>query len=68
MRRNAYIFESISFDIDDFFELAKLLAYFVVPNEYGMNDRLKLETSHNIGAPLLEKILSDLLFWKDKKF
>ena len=48
--------------------MAKMFAYFVVPNEYGMNDKLKLETAHNIAGPLLEKILNDLMFWKEMKY
>jgi hypothetical protein len=33
--------------------LAKILAYFVVPNEYGINENEKLATAKNTISPLL---------------
>lgn len=48
--------------------MARLLAYFVVPNEYGISDKQKLMTAKEIVSPLMEKILVDLMFWKNKKY
>lgn len=50
------------------YKLAKLLAHFVVPNEYGMKNKESLATAKDIISPLLEKILVDLMFWKNKKY
>jgi hypothetical protein len=33
-----------------------------------MNDTEKLATARDIISPILEKVLTDLLFWKNKKF
>lgn len=49
------------------YEVAKELAYFVVPNEYGIKDSVKLKTAKFIVTPLCKKIYNDLMFWKDKK-
>jgi len=44
---------------------SKLLAHFVVPNEYGINDEERVQVAVDICLPLLEKILVDLMFWKE---
>ena len=46
------------------FEIAKLLASFVVPYEYGGTPEKKTEIGLKIISPLLSKIRSDLLWWR----
>jgi hypothetical protein len=53
LRKNNSIFQQLDFKVDELYDLAKLLAYFVVPNEYGMNDKEKLKTANDIVSPLL---------------
>jgi inositol-hexakisphosphate/diphosphoinositol-pentakisphosphate 1-kinase len=36
-----------------------------VPNEYGINDEERVQVATDICLPLLEKILVDLMFWKE---
>ena len=33
-----------------------------------MSDKWKVKTAQNIAFPLLQKVLNDLMFWKDKKY
>lgn len=75
------IFDSINYDMkhnediltkmynrsNELFEVARDLAYFVVPNEYGLRSECKLEAARFIVTPLCKKIYSDLMFWKGKK-
>ena len=68
LKRNHSIFTNIDFNINELENLARLLAYFIVPNEYGLNDKQKLITAKEIVSPLMEKILVDLMFWKNKKY
>jgi inositol hexakisphosphate/diphosphoinositol-pentakisphosphate kinase len=46
--------------------LSKTLTYFVVINEYGITDIERIQVGKDICLPLLEKILVDLMFWKEK--
>ena len=48
--------------------MSRLLAHFVVPNEYGIKDEEKVKTAQDIASPLLEKILTDLMFWKNMQY
>lgn len=45
LKRNYSIFTNIDFNINELENLARLLAYFIVPNEYGLNDKQKLITA-----------------------
>ncbi|XP_049396515.1 inositol hexakisphosphate and diphosphoinositol-pentakisphosphate kinase VIP1-like isoform X1 [Solanum stenotomum] len=47
-------------DLDELFEVAKLLADGVIPNEYGINPKQKLKIGSKIARRLLGKILIDL--------
>ena len=53
LKRNHKIFSELDFKVDELYNLAKLLAYFVVPNEYGISDKQKLVTAREIVSPLL---------------
>ena len=69
LHRNSYIFKNLEdFDVEQFRLNSKLLAHFVVPNEYGLTDEDKIKTAQEIASPLLEKILTDLMFWKDMQY
>ena len=69
------VFDNIKFDLLHNPELAsddrlKLLAVsqelcrILVPMEYGITNKQKIECGHKIIKPLLEKIHHDLLWWK----
>lgn len=67
MKHNRTVIEKLYSKCNELTEVARDLAYFVVPNEYGIGDQLKLETAKYIVSPLCKKIYSDLMFWKGKK-
>jgi hypothetical protein len=48
------------------YKLARLLAHFVVFNEYGITDEERVEVATDICLPLMDKIMVDLMFWKDR--
>ncbi len=67
MRKNREIFDQISIVVlENLEKTAKLLAQFVVIHEYGICDSEKLKIALDICIPLLDKILIDLMFWKEK--
>lgn len=53
LKKNQNIFADLEFKVEELTQLAKLLAYFVVPNEYGMCDEDRLVTAKEIVSPLL---------------
>lgn len=67
MLHNRSIIEKMYSRCNELYEVARDLAYFIVPNEYGIKDEHKLETARHIVEPLCRKIYSDLMFWKGKK-
>eukprot|EP01017_Pseudomicrothorax_dubius_P043427 TRINITY_DN7230_c0_g1_i1.p1 TRINITY_DN7230_c0_g1~~TRINITY_DN7230_c0_g1_i1.p1 ORF type:complete len:242 (-),score=47.44 TRINITY_DN7230_c0_g1_i1:84-809(-) len=48
----------------ELFQSAKTLADFVVPFEYGIDEKDKVDIGLNIITPLLKKIKNDLLWWE----
>lgn len=68
LSKNAHVFSDLQFDTHSFMELAKLIAHFVVSNEYGITNEEKIITAQEIASPLLQKILADLMFWKVKQY
>ena len=52
--------------IQNLYGVAKLLAHFVGINELGINDQERIEVATDICLPLLDKILVDLMFWKER--
>lgn len=65
-RKNGLIFKQIDVEVkENLYWLAKLLAYFVVFNEYGITDDERIKVGTEICLPLLDKILVDLMFWKE---
>ena len=67
LRKNVLIFDLVDPEVkDDIHQLAKMLAYFVVINEYGLTDDERIQVGKDICLPLLEKILIDLMFWSEK--
>jgi inositol-hexakisphosphate/diphosphoinositol-pentakisphosphate 1-kinase len=55
--------------LEKFYQLAELLASFVVPNESGLTIKQKIQNSYLTVGPLSEVIKKDLMWWKycDKK-
>ena len=68
VKNNRKVLEKIYPQYNRLLELAQMLAYFVVPNEYGVEKHTRLKTAELIVTPLCKKILVDLMFWKDNKF
>ena len=52
--------------MESMYKLSRLLAHFVVSNEYGITDEERVGVATEICLPLMEKILIDLMFWKEK--
>jgi hypothetical protein len=48
----------------EFYQLAELLASFVVPNESGITEIEKIETASSTVGALCTKIKTDLIWWK----